>query len=121
MATFGAVSTFACRRTVGTSAHHLCQSALFVPMTNVSMRFGPHETAAGALVRTPPRLSQPLQPFSYHLCHMRLSVPRTKTSSLPELHELAPGPDVRTPPRLSQPSQVIAFPLRRRLDCRPTA
>ena len=32
-------------------------------------------------MRTPPRLSQPLQlePF-HHLCHMALSVPRTKVS-----------------------------------------
>src|SRR5215210_3663835 len=105
IATLGAVKIFACRRTVGTSAHHLCHRALLVPMTKQSIRFGPHDTAAGALVSRPPRLSQPLQPSWYHLCHIRLSVPAAKMSRRPEAQDEAAGVDVKTPPRLSQPLQ----------------
>src|SRR4249919_3355335 len=100
---FGAVNTLVWRRTVGISVHHLCQRALSVPITKQSMRFWPQDTAAGALVRIPPKSSQPLHPFWYHLCHMWLSVPATNASSLPAPQDDTVGVEVRMPPKLSQP------------------
>ena len=44
-------------------------------------------TTAGALVRTPPRLSQPDQPSWNHLCHSALSVPAANTSRRPSPHD----------------------------------
>ena len=56
------------------------------------------EQHGGSEVRTPPRLSQPLHPFSNHLCQSALSVPRTKTSTRPSPHAAAAGDEVSTPP-----------------------
>ena len=70
------------------------------------MRFGPHDTAAGSDISTPPSDSQPLQLPSNHLCHSALSVPRTNTSRRFDPHEATAGPDISTPPSDSQPLQL---------------
>jgi hypothetical protein len=72
----------------GGAIPHLCHIALSLPITKQSMRFGPQETAAGAEVQNPPRLSQPRQAEpSHHLCHIALSLPITKQSSRFAAHE----------------------------------
>src|SRR6266545_1127287 len=82
-----------------------------MPMPKQSMRSGPHDTAAGALMSVPPRLSQSLQPLSYHLCHSALSVPHAKTSRRPAAQDDAAGDEVRMPPRLSQSLQPLSYHL----------
>src|SRR6266852_6308683 len=82
--------------------------ALFSPMTNVSMRLGPHETAAGPPAHPPPRFSKPCQAEpSHHLCHRALLVPITKMSSRFGAHEAAATSwPMHVPPRFSKPCQA---------------
>ena len=86
--------------------HHLWYSALSVPITKTSSRFGPQATASGSPTQTPPMRSKPVsdgpqaEPF-HHLWYSAPSVPITKTSSRFGPQATARGADMQTPPRRS--------------------
>lgn len=69
------------------SSEHLCHTALSVPRTNTSKRWGPQEDTLGSDSGSdeicppngPPKDSQFCQPPSYHPCHSALSIPRANT------------------------------------------
>src|SRR5437588_657361 len=73
------------------------------------MRLGPHETADGVEVNTPPRDSQPPQREpSHQRCQSARSVPTTKMSRRLAPHETTVGAALlgSTPPSDSQPPHV---------------
>src|SRR5712691_3979379 len=70
------------------------------------MRFGPHETAAGAPSITPPRFSQSRNAVpSHNTCHIALSAPLRNMSSRLAAHDATVGPDRVSPPRSWKPLQ----------------
>src|SRR5206468_4209985 len=77
------------------------------PRPNTSSRWSPQDTAAGALVKSPPSGSQPPQPPSNQLWYIWSSVPIAKISSRPAPHETAAGGLLNIPPRLTQPCQEL--------------
>src|SRR5207245_8294496 len=62
-------------------SHHLCQTALSVPIAKRSSRFDPHETGVTGEITAPPSDSQPPQCApSHHLCQTAESRPTPKMS-----------------------------------------
>ncbi len=70
---------------------------------------GPHDTAVGCEVSTPPSDSHADQPLSCQRWARALSCPRANTSSRPLPQELTAGPEVSEPPRDSHPDQALSY------------
>src|SRR5215510_4968752 len=84
---------------LGPPFHHKWPMWSSIPRTKTSIRFGPHETAAGESLNVPPNFCHPLQSEPFHrLCHKELSVPFPKISSRFGAQEATAGPEVNVPP-----------------------
>src|SRR6266478_4061033 len=69
------------------------------------MRFGPHETAAGAEVMMPPSDCQLPHDEPFHVrCHSALSWPRTKMSVRDAPHDETATAELLIPPTPVQPA-----------------
>src|SRR5947209_7703589 len=96
---------------VQVGSNHLWNMSLLTPRPKMSRRLGPQDTAAGGLLKMPPRGSQSvsegpqLVPFgavqvgSHHLWNMSLLTPRPKMSRRLGPQDTAAGGLLKMPPR----------------------